>query len=343
MPMSEAKPLHDAGIPTMFLVWSYPQGSHRSQFFANTLGMRLQYVYFTRRRGALAAALKYPVQALQTLWVLLRHRPRLVFVQDPPTLAAFVVWFCGLFLRCKFIIDTHTQRHLLVDYQFLMGMRHFVAHRALTNIVTNDYLVTLLNDWNAPAIVMEDPPLPFAKDIQAEGLAGDFNLVWVNVGAVDEPRDVFFEAARQLPHITFYVTSDYGRNQELRQCQATAPDNVIFTGHLPDTAYYQLLKSADAVLTLTTRNHALQQGACEAMWLGRPVITSDWPMLRRYFSKGAIFVDNSVESLVGSITQMQTEYDRYSAEILEIDALRRADWNQQVDALMQIINEAFAN
>jgi glycosyltransferase involved in cell wall biosynthesis len=329
------KPL--AHISSLFLVWSHPQGSHRSQFFAEIFGMRLQYVYFTRRRGAFWAALKYPVQALQTIWVMFKYRPKLVFIQDPPTPAAFVVWLCSLILPIRFVIDTHTQKHLLVDYNFLWGMRRFVARRALTNIVTNEHLAKMIREWGGVATVMEDPPLPL--EVKGRDLEGDFRVVWVNVGAMDEPRDVFFEAARQLPEIRFYVTSDYQRNEELRQYQAKASENVHFTGHLPDEDYYSLLKSADVVLTLTTRNHTLQQGACEAMWLGRPVITSDWSMLREYFPKGALFVDNRADSLVEAIRQMREDLPRYQAEIVETAALKRADWDRQVGELLEIIGK----
>ncbi len=331
------KPIESLGIRAMFLVWSHPQGSHRSQFIADYLGMPLQYVYFTKRRGALAALLKYPVQALLTIWVLIRHRPQLVFVQDPPIVGAFVVWFCSFILPLRFIIDSHTQRHCLVEYPFLLSTRRFLAGRALTNIVTNSFLETMVRTWDAAAIVMEDPPLPFADSIKAIPLDGIFNVVWVNVGALDEPRDIFFQAAEALPDITFYVTSNYDRNKELRLYKKHASANVVFTGHLPDHDYYQLLKSADVVLTLTTRDHALQQGACEAMWLGRPVITSDWAMLRAYFTHGALFVDNSVASLIDGLTEMQNQHPKYVETIQELIPLRRADWENQVRDLMTII------
>lgn len=302
--------------------------------------MRLQYVYFTRRRGAIAAVLKYPIQALLTIIVLFYHRPQLVFIQDPPTPAGFVVWLCGHILRLKFIIDTHTQRHQMVDYPFLLGMRRFVAKRALTNIVTNETLRALVESWDAPALVMEDLPLPIRDRVSTTPLSDQFNVVWVNNGASDEPRDVFFEAVRDLPMMRFYVTSDYGRNAELREYQDEASANVEFTGHLPDAEYYQMLKSADAVLTMTTRDFTLQQGACEAMWLGTPVITSDWSMLRAYFTSGAVFVDNTVDGLRVALQTMQADHAEYVAGIQALAPLRHADWDEQVEALQQIVYQA---
>lgn len=337
MSISQPRPLEVAGIHAIFLVWSKPHGSHRSQFIADTLGMKLHHIYFTQGRGALYAALKYPVQMIQTIWLLFRNRPELVFVQDPPTLASWTVWLCSIFLNINYVIDTHTQQKLLVDYDFLWSMRRFVGKRALTNIVTNDFLANLLDRWNAPNIVMEDPPLPIVASVTKRPLDDAFNVLWINVAAKDEPRDIVQMAAKKLPHITFYVTGDYDRSTELQTFKEQTPQNMIFTGYLPDTDYYQLLKSVDVALTLTTRDHTLQQGACEAMWLGRPIITSDWKILRDYFKQGTLFVNNTPEALIKALDEIQHNYTKYETDILKLDTYHRARWQQQVTQLMQQI------
>jgi len=334
MPDGQRHPIEVADIDAIFLVWSKPQGSRRSQYFAQALGIKLHNVYFTQRRGAFYAIVKYPIQALQTIWLLMRVRPQLVFVQDPPTPAALVVWFCGLFLNIKYIIDTHTQRKLLVDYDILWRIRRFVGKRAMTNIVTNDYLAGLLQEWDAPNIVIGDPALPFAKTVNKKQLDEGFTVLWINVAAVDEPRHIVQAAARQLSHITFYITGDYDRKAELRSFKQESPENMIFTGYTPDDEYYQLLKSVDVAITLTTRDHTLQAGACEAMWLGRPIITSNWEILRDYFPHGTLFVDNTTESLIEALQDMQDNYAKYEADILKLDAYHRKRWQQQINALM---------
>ena len=340
-PRVNQKPIQTAGIRAMFLVWSHPQGSHRSQFFCENLGMELHYAYLISKKGFWAALFKYPLQAIQTIWILFKIKPQLVFVQDPPTFAPLIVWICQFILSFEFIIDTHTQRHCLVHFEILMPLRKFLAKRALTNIVTNTDLRDMITEWNAPAMVMEDPPLPMRHQVVSKSLDGEFNVVWVNTGSPDEPRDTFFEMARQLSHVTFYVTSDYSRNSELRHYQSLATENVHFTGHLPDDDFYQLLKSANVVLTLTAWNYTLQQGACEAMWLGRPVITSDWQVLRDYFEDGAIFVENTVESLSSAIIEMQAKTEQYAERISNVSELRHQDWDNQVSELMTLLNSTF--
>jgi glycosyltransferase involved in cell wall biosynthesis len=337
MPEDQLQPMKAASIDAIFLVWSKPHGSHRSQYIAQLLGMELCHVYFTRRRGAFYAALKYPVQALQTIWLLIRRRPRLVFVQDPPIPSALVVWLCGIFLHIDLVIDTHTQRKLLVDYDFLWGIRRFTGKRALLNIVTNDHLAKLLEAWDAPYIIMQDPPLPIAEQVIPRQLDGDFTILWINVAAVDEPRDVVQATAQRLPHIRFFVTGDYDRTAELRAFKQQSPENMIFTGYTPDDEYYQLVKSVDVVLTLTTWDHTFQHGACEAMWLGRPVITSDWQILRDYFSQGVIFVDNTTASVIEALQEMQQNLTHYEAEISKLNSIHRTRWKQQADQLMELI------
>ena len=119
--------------------------------------MQLQYAYLIRKKGFWAALIKYPLQAIQTIWILFKFRPQLVFVQDPPTFAALIVWICQLILPFEFIIDTHTQRHCLVHFEILMPLRKILARRALTNIVTNTNLRNMIVEWDAPAMVMGRP------------------------------------------------------------------------------------------------------------------------------------------------------------------------------------------
>ena len=91
----------------LFLVWGFPQGSHRSQLMAQELGMQVQHVYFIAKQGKWQALLKYPVQAVQTLVVLARQRPRAVFIQNPPIFSSLVVYLYSLLTGSRFVIDSN--------------------------------------------------------------------------------------------------------------------------------------------------------------------------------------------------------------------------------------------
>ena len=100
---------------------------------------------------------------------------------------------------------------------------------------------------------------------------------------------------------------------------------MTFTGFLPDPQYIGLLRAVDAVMALTTRDHTLQSGGCEAVSVGKPLIISDWPYLRQFFSKGAVYVSNSPEGVYRGIREMQ---QRQSELQQAIPALRQ-DYQQE--------------
>ena len=91
-----------------------------------------------------------------------------------------------------------------------------------------------------------------------------------------------------------------------------------YVGYLPDEEFYGLLEAAHAVMSLTTQDHTFQSGASEALWLGKPIITSDWPLLRAYFDRGTVHVDNTVQGIRRGIVAMQRDLLSHQAGILTL-------------------------
>jgi glycosyltransferase involved in cell wall biosynthesis len=116
-----------------------------------------------------------------------------------------------------------------------------------------------------------------------------------------------------------------------------AAANVHFTDFLPNDSYYALLDSAQSVICLTTRNHTMQRGACEALWKGKPIIISDWPLLREYFSNGTIYVDNSASGIAQGVALMKENYWHYQKGIRELQVSRRREWREKLTALEKLI------
>ena len=47
----------------------------------------------------------------------------------------------------------------------------------------------------------------------------------------------------------------------------------------------------------------MQRGAYEAIYLGRPVITSGWEILKHNFDEGTVFVDNTEDGIANGIDE----------------------------------------
>jgi glycosyltransferase involved in cell wall biosynthesis len=268
---------------------------------------------------------KYASQAWKTLRLLFRGRPKVVFAMTPPVIACVPVWLYALLTRSRYVIDAHSGAFVDSRWKPLLFLHRFFSRRALTTIVTGQHLAGIVQSWGAHATIVTDvpvkfpEPLPFARD-------GRCSMTLVNTFTRDEPIDVFLQAAARLPDIQFFVT---GRVTDADPSVLRAKsDNVTFTGFLPDRQYVGLLMASDAVICLTTADHTMQRGAYEAIYLGRPVITSDFAILRQAFDKGSVFVGNSPDEVASGITRMRSDLQRYQREAQALRLEKLAQWRR---------------
>jgi glycosyltransferase involved in cell wall biosynthesis len=330
---SDADEMRDAGaVPgALFLVWGPPSHGPRSRVLARELGIDISFVHATERRGLLIAPLKYGYQAPATLVLLLRRRPGVVFVQSPPSLAVLVVALYAAVTGTRFIVDAHSDAMLSPIWTRPRWLYRLLARRALATVVTNEHFAATIRSWDGRALVLRDIPTAFPTGGSAALDAG-FHVLVVNTFADDEPLAEVLAAAATSDGVTFHVTGNTHRAPA--KLLEAAPRNVRFTGFLPDVEYYALMRACDAVLCLTTRDHTMQRGACEALSVGRPIITSRWPLLRSYFRQGTVHVDNTAAGIHAGVEQMRVGHPRYEREIQGLQAQQREEWTSALTALL---------
>lgn len=323
----------------LFIVWGKPYGSHRSQLMAHLLGLEVVHVYAEMRRTRLNSGWRYVVQAVKTIQLLNRKRPEVVFIQNPPIFAVLCVYLWSRLRRTgpQFIIDSHTDALLAPWWRWLSPLHRFLSKRAITTLVTNEHLRQLVSSWGATAHILGDPPATYPNREKPALSPDAFHVVMVSTASYDEPIAAVLEAARQLPAVQFHITGNWPARRPDDWDKAQAETNIHFTGYIPDEQFYGLLEAADAVMCLTTQNHTIQSGANEALWLGRPIITSDWPLLRTYFSQGAVFVDNSAADIEQAILTVQQKYATLQAEIIQLQTDRRREWHQKAGDVLALI------
>lgn len=89
---------------------------------------------------------------------------------------------------------------------------------------------------------------------------------------------------------------------------------------------------------MTPPDHTMLRGA----WLAKPIITSDWPILRDYFVRGTVHVDNTTAGIRDGIRRLMSEYYDFVQEIGELRRLRIADWQTRREELMDLFARAEA-
>jgi glycosyltransferase involved in cell wall biosynthesis len=321
---------------TVFISWA-PFCS-RSDSIAARLGGRSYMVYSPAFGSHYATvALKYLSQLVKTLRILFRERPSVVFVMTPPVSACVAAWLYAKVMRAAYVIDAHTGAFLDARWRPLLFLHKWFSRAARTTIVTNEYMERTVRGWGAHAMIVRDVPVCFAEPSAVE-LAPGVNMTLVATFTRDEPIGLFFRAAALVPDVRFHVTGNYTRADAA--LLAEKPDNVRLTGFLPDAEYVGLLLASDAVIALTTMDHTMQRGAYEAVYLGRPVITSAFDLLRRHFCKGAVHVENTEQGLAAGIRRMREGLPRFTAEVEELRRERLAEWVRVEMELRQLVMAA---
>lgn len=268
--------------------------------------------------------LRYVASAVRTCVYLLRRRPRAVVMQAPPVPAALLVWAYSRLARAPYVVDSHTAAFALTGARVdraMLPLLGWLAARVDGCIVTTDEVGEIVAAWGGRPLVVHEPP-PDWPDVDAAPAAGGPPAVlFISTFARDEPLEAVLGAAAALPEVTFRVTGD------LRKLPATvrsaAPPNVEWTGYLHGGDYRRALAEADAIVTLDERDQSVARSAYEAVYAGRPLVTTDWPHLRRLFPY-AVTVKNTAQSIA---TGVRTALARQA----ELEAAAPAARAEQLD------------
>jgi glycosyltransferase involved in cell wall biosynthesis len=307
--------------------------SRRSEMFAHELGGTLHCIHYLKFQSPWHAPFKYVLQAARTIQVLFRDRPAAVHVQNPPFVCALVVYLYCVLANASYVIEHHSAAFGRA-WDWALPLQRFIARHAVTNIVTNEHWATLVRSWGARALVMYDPfrDLPEGEPYP---LGPGFNVAFVSTFAEDEPVEAVLGAAGLLPDVHFYITGDPAKAP---RAAATAPPNVTFTGFLDlNREYLGLLRGVDAVIVLTTRDYTLQLGGCEAISVGKPLVTSDWAYLRELFDGVAVYVTDSPESIRDGVAEIRERQTAISNEIPAFRELRQQEWEVRLQELRRLV------
>jgi glycosyltransferase involved in cell wall biosynthesis len=313
--------------------------SRRSEMFARELGGPLHCVHYLRFQSPPHAPVKYLMQTVSTLRWLFSEHPGAVHVQNPPFVCGLTVALYCWLTRSRYVVEHHSAAFGHI-WDWARPFQKLIVRRAVTNIVTDGHWGDVVRSWGgrrtpAHSLVMHDAflDLPEGKPF---AVGPGRSIAFAGTFADDEPLNAVLDAARLLPDIRFYVTGDTAKAP--LPLVAQAPPNVTFTGFLDvNGEYLGLLRGVDAVMVLTTRDHTLQLAGCEAIAVGTPLITSDWPYLRELFSTAAVYVAPTAESIRDGVVEAMQRLPDLRHEALEVRRKQRARWQSQMAQLRALV------
>jgi len=322
-------------LKAVFIVWF--RNSRRGDLLAQHLGAKVFFIAYGQRRRLLHTLVKYPIQAWRTWLVLHQERPGIIFVQNPPIFCALVAFLYSSLHRVCYVIDSHTGAFLSPRWRWSLGLHRWLSRRASATLVHNVDQEKIVKTWGCPYIVLGFTPGAHSSK-ELFPLDGKFNIAVICSVGEDKWLSEVFDAAVLLPDVRFYITGESRRIP--RPLLMRKPENCLLTDFLPYEKYTSLLAGANAVMDLHDRDHTLLLGGFEAVSLGRPLITSDWPLLRDFFSQGTVYVSNTAQSICEGVQLVLRDEARLQREISLLRDKLELDWEQQFGRLLLLLKKA---
>ena len=286
---------------------------------------------------ALPGPARWAALPLQTLGLLQRCRPDLLFVQNPSLVLTTLAVLCRPVFGYRLVVDAHNEGVRPFDrpYAFVRWLTRRLLKSADITIVTNEALADDVRAAGGRPVTLPDS-LPDVPGSALKGLrAGDApDVAVVATYRPDEPIDAIIAAAATMPDVHFAFS---GPAERYRRAPGPVLPNVRFTGFLADSEYWRLLAQARVVCDLTLKPDCLVCGAYEALAVGRPMVLSDNPATRDLFGSAAVLTGDSPEEIAAALRQAIEERERLESNASKLQESFRTHWQAEADTVWRTI------
>jgi len=333
--MVRAAPINGGAAPAvLFLAWGAVGG--RSTEIAGALGGQAVCLFPPGASPRPGVLMRYARSSVETVRILRSMRPAALIVTNPPVIPGLIGLGWSRITGRRIALDSHPGAFGAMEDQAsarLLPVHRWLARRVDVSLVAAPVWQEEVEAWGGRAMVLHEAP---AWDPPAPAVLHDpFRILYVGTFAGDEPAREVCDAARLLPDCRLLVTGDPAEAPD--GLIGSAPENVRFVGFLDTPAYREEIARADLVVTLTTEPGSVMRAAYEAVYAGRPLVISDWPILRELFPT-AIHVRNDAEGLAHGIRQARARHPELVARTGVARDLQLARFQAQRDELARFLD-----
>ena len=171
-------------------IWITWENQRRSIVLAEHFGCKLFLLNYSGR-------IRYLKSILNTIRIISRMKPEIVFVQNPSMILAALVCFLKNIFNIHVVVDRHTTFRLNKPESKSLRVRIFkllhkytIKHADLT-IVTNEFLADIVESLDGQSFVLPDKVPSFDK-FQKVQLKGRHNFFFISSFSNDEPLEEVF-------------------------------------------------------------------------------------------------------------------------------------------------------
>jgi glycosyltransferase involved in cell wall biosynthesis len=272
--------------------------------------------------------LRWIEQAVDTLKLLRKKKPAILFVQNPSLSLTVLALLARPFFAYCLVVDAHNEgvRPYHRPGAFVAWLTRSVLKSADLTIVTNAALAMDVSAAGGRPLVLPDRlPVPLLlpkprapQDAPDVAVIASFRS--------DEPIAAILAAAATMPAVRFVFSGDARR---FRRNGIKVPANVRLPGYLVEKMYWQFLAQARVICDLNLKSDCLVCGAYEGLALGKPLVLSDNAPTREIFGRVAVLTSNEPENIAIALRTALEQRDRLAANATKEREAFSARWQLQ--------------
>ncbi|AFH50168.1 Hypothetical protein IALB_2465 [Ignavibacterium album JCM 16511] len=259
----------------IFISWT-PQGRH-TELFAKALSADLFFIpkNFTKTYGILLI-IDYLLKTIKTCSIILKYRPTIVFVQNPPSFLPIIVVALSKIIKFKTAIDTHNGA--FENPWIKIPLHKWSLKNADIVTIHNEILHQNLlstGKFNGINFLVINSRLSDSLEVSNRNFENYFLII--SSFSSDEPIQILLEGIelflKNNSSFKFKVTGNYVRQIQIYKRFKTTK-GIEFLGFIDDIYYLQLLSNAFGAISVSRRDDVQQFSLMECIGLGVPFISN---------------------------------------------------------------------
>lgn len=276
--------------------------------------------------------------AFKTIKLLFSCLPRVVVCQNPSIVLSVLILALRPLLRARVAVDAHfggiDSGNGSAAPQRLLDWCNRAADLV---IVTNPQHASHVDELGGKSFICPDP-LPDLCRFSNLSPVCPKKVFLICSFDPDEPFREVFAAAEDLlvDGFRLFCSGNYRK-------AGISPDDyshVVMLGFVPESEFYSSLFDSEIVIDLTDNDDCLVCGAYEAMEAEKPLVLSDKPALRSYFTSGVVFTENRAPQIAAAIrrahdfrTELASDAARWARQAKQESSTRLSALRAALDAL----------
>ncbi len=288
----------------VFISWS-KEGAQRTEHLAKFLNFEIfRFSLFPRK--IIFSLIKFPIQFFKTLFYLFKTKPKIVIVEFCQPIIGLPSFIYKYFFGKKIIVDMHSGPFVSKKWKFFKPITHFVLKNSDLILIHDETIKEKLIFEKNKKIVLLHNPIFIEENVS---LNNKEYFVFPASWDKDEPIKEIIEATFLLKDVEIFITGK--KNIKINKI----PQNLKFTGFLPNEDFYNLLKNAKGIISLTKWDYTLTFASFEAINLEKPLVVSNKKAFKKFFEDNVIYVENEPNSIAEGIKKLILNYDFYLKKI----------------------------